>query len=459
MNNKAFIHELSTRSGFTQEDLQKMVYTMVDVMNERFADALPVKVGAFGIFEVKKRMERIIVNPTTRQRMLVPPKIVLSFRAMTSSKTDLPDIAQSVARRHGTDPAETGRMLEQLFALIAEALDNDRIAKVKGLGTFKLTDIKERESIDVNTGERIVIGSRTRVTFTPDSVLRDLVNKPFAQFDTVVLNVDSEALSITPEEAVAATSDIAEPPSPGATEADSEEKVSEVTAEPAPSDIVVPAESVEPTDSEKDDTPEPSAAGIEPNDEDEDYDDDAPGRHSLLWLWMTLLVCAVAAGMFVLGYYMGSKGIRFDSILSPSATIDTTTAETIPTVADTAAMVAPAIVDSTAIDTSAVTVAPAEAATSTSAAEIASPASTPTSAATDKAQLERARVMVSKGAYNIIGTTETITVPEGKTMKQISKYYFGEGMECYLQVHNNTVEVSEGMRLKIPKLQSKRRRR
>lgn len=70
---------------------------------------------------------------------------------------------------------------------IHEGLKNDRIVKIKGFGTFKLTAVRDRESINVNTGERVMISGHDKVSFTPDAVMRDLVNKPFAQFDTVVL--------------------------------------------------------------------------------------------------------------------------------------------------------------------------------------------------------------------------------------------------------------------------------
>lgn len=84
MNNKHFIHELSNRTSYTLEDTQRMVYDMIDSMNEKFMEGEPVNVTGFGTFEVKKRMERVIVNPSTGQRMLVPPKLVLSFKPNAS---------------------------------------------------------------------------------------------------------------------------------------------------------------------------------------------------------------------------------------------------------------------------------------------------------------------------------------------------------------------------------------
>ncbi len=84
MNNKQFIHELSNRTSYTLDDTQRMVYDMIDSMNEKFMEGEPVNVTGFGTFEVKKRMERVIVNPSTGQRMLVPPKLVLSFKPNAS---------------------------------------------------------------------------------------------------------------------------------------------------------------------------------------------------------------------------------------------------------------------------------------------------------------------------------------------------------------------------------------
>ena len=89
MNNKSFILALSQRSGFSQEDAQKMIYTMVDAMNGKFQEAETVNIADFGVFEVKKRMERIMTNPSTQQKMLVPPKIVLSFRPANALKERL----------------------------------------------------------------------------------------------------------------------------------------------------------------------------------------------------------------------------------------------------------------------------------------------------------------------------------------------------------------------------------
>lgn len=89
MNNKEFIADLAQRAGYTQADTQKMVTSLVEYMGERFEDDDSVQIGNFGTFEVKKRLERIVVNPATQQRMLVPPKLVLNFRPVASIKEEL----------------------------------------------------------------------------------------------------------------------------------------------------------------------------------------------------------------------------------------------------------------------------------------------------------------------------------------------------------------------------------
>ena len=89
MNNKSFISELSQRLGYTQDDAQKMVNTVIDSMNDAFQKGDVVTIPKFVTFEVKKRLERIVVNPGTKQRMLVPPKLVLTFRPIAAIKEKL----------------------------------------------------------------------------------------------------------------------------------------------------------------------------------------------------------------------------------------------------------------------------------------------------------------------------------------------------------------------------------
>ena len=104
------------------------------------------------------------------------------------AKISIQDMAQAIAARHGLSQHDAEVFVSALFDVANAGLHEEKIVKVKGLGTFKVIGVRERESVNVNTGERVVIESHGKITFTPDTVMRDLVNKPFAQFETVVLN-------------------------------------------------------------------------------------------------------------------------------------------------------------------------------------------------------------------------------------------------------------------------------
>lgn len=86
MNNKSFISELSQKTGYTQDDTRKMLNTVINSMNDSFQKGEVVTIPKFGTFEIKKRLERILINPGTKQRMLVPPKLVLNFKPITALK-------------------------------------------------------------------------------------------------------------------------------------------------------------------------------------------------------------------------------------------------------------------------------------------------------------------------------------------------------------------------------------
>ena len=98
------------------------------------------------------------------------------------------DLAVALTEKHGLAKTDAEAFVNAMFTLINEALASERAVKVKGLGTFKVISVAARKSVDVNTGAPIVIDGRDKISFTPDSSLRDEVNKPFAQFETVVVN-------------------------------------------------------------------------------------------------------------------------------------------------------------------------------------------------------------------------------------------------------------------------------
>ena len=104
------------------------------------------------------------------------------------SKLNIYDLCSVLVAKNGLDDKESHRFIKAMFDIIQEGLDEDKIVKVKGLGTFKIIEVDDRESINVNTGERVLIEGHSKLTFTPDSVMKEIVNKPFSQFETVILN-------------------------------------------------------------------------------------------------------------------------------------------------------------------------------------------------------------------------------------------------------------------------------
>ena len=186
------------------------------------------------------------------------------------------DLAEILVQKHQLDSRSAEAFINAVIETIHEGLKNDRVVKVKGFGTFKLTAVRERESINVNTGERVVISGHDKVSFTPDAVLRDLVNKPFAQFDTVVLadGVDFEDMpEIETEDADIAAEEAAEIPVQEEAKAVSEQVEQEPEPAPEPEPVVVPVAEPEPepevkekpvAEDEPEADPEPEPAVEEP---------------------------------------------------------------------------------------------------------------------------------------------------------------------------------------------------
>lgn len=103
-------------------------------------------------------------------------------------KISVNELATKLIDRKGLSKKQAASFVNDMFDIIQKGLEQDKIMKVKGFGTFKIISVDDRESINVNTGERVLIGGHSKITFTPDNVMKELVNKPFSQFETVVLN-------------------------------------------------------------------------------------------------------------------------------------------------------------------------------------------------------------------------------------------------------------------------------
>ena len=430
-------------------------------------------------------------------------------------------IAEAIAGKHGLTQKDAEQFVATFFDLINEALHEEKMVKVKGLGTFKVIDVRERESINVNTGERVVIESHGKISFTPDPIMRDLVNKPFAQFETVMLNddvdieelnavsVDEEPLAIVDEQPqeveeepnVAAAGPEVVDEQPLMNEDQSQEEtvpqlqeveeplleVAERFVEEEPEQVVEeePEQVVEeelPVEAEEqpqqateteaalmpveaspvDDEPQPEEesspveeeplAAQDEDDEEEEKPSSFFERHETLLLTLSHLF--VAAIALAIGYIIGMQHFDMDRPVVQETVVDSTArvSKTVvkpaakDSVKDTVKEKAQQVKeDKHLLKEEDVVNVPAAATHDQSAT------------ANDSKQLATANAMVKTGAYRIVGTAKTITVKKGDTMERLSRLYLGEGMSCYIQLHNGVAEVSEGMRLKIPKLELKKR--
>lgn len=109
------------------------------------------------------------------------------------------DIAKLIASKHQLKQTEADHFVQSIIEVINDGLANDRQVKIKGFGTFKLQAVKDRSSVNISTGERVIISGHDKITFTPDNVMRDIINKPFAHFETVIVEEDSPLLDETIE--------------------------------------------------------------------------------------------------------------------------------------------------------------------------------------------------------------------------------------------------------------------
>lgn len=163
-----------------------------------------------------------------------------------SEKITIQDIIELLAEKHSMTKKDAEIFVKGMFELIEEALATEKYVKVKGLGTFKLTEVESRESVNVNTGERIEIQGHTKISFTPDSSMKDLINKPFAHFETVILN-ENTRLEDTETEI----------------EGEEEEIFEEGTTN-IPEEVIV-SEEVKPTETEKVETSQDEENSIDPD--------------------------------------------------------------------------------------------------------------------------------------------------------------------------------------------------
>ena len=432
---------------------------------------------------------------------------------MVKTKQDLVNL---LAQKNGLSRKKNVQFVNELVDLINEVLKDEKLLKISGLGTFKVIDTKDRESVNVQTGDRFVIEGRNKITFTPDAAMRELVNRPFSQFETVVLN-DGVDFSDIPEEPADEEPIIEEPVAEepavyGLTEPINEEPATE---EPAPEEPIIetPIEPIEPIkpiepiveqpiveqpiveqpiieqpiNDEPPITPllDPENTETEENNNNETTEDTIMEEEkSNVWKWLAALIICTAIG-FAGGYYVGKRfaPMKFIPVektemiqgeFVDSTMIDSIYAEDsmerardakIKARVDSITRAHEARNESIRVaklkkaseNTAKLDAAMAAKQAAQQSAAPAAPAA-PLPKGDNSQTVNNAKAMVSNGAYTIVGTQETITVKPGQNMKKISKFYLGDGMECYIQAYNGISEATEGMKLKIPKLQVKKRK-
>lgn len=328
------------------------------------------------------------------------------------AKLFIRDLAADIAPKFKLPQGDVEKFISRMFEVAVEGLNEDKQTKIKGLGTFKITPVKARESVNVSTGERVVIDGHDKVTFTPDSAMKELINKPFSQFETVVLEdgVDPKSAIENIQDVLAKPEATDAPDTPDAPETSEETespKAAEYSSAPATPEVSAPAAPEAIATSETPANPEvsaPAAALIS---------EPAPKKN---WLKI-LLIALFGLVCFGLGMLLGSHCPFSGCANNEVAVADSDT-------------VAVAAVDSIA--------------------EVAEPAF--------DYEKVNADPRLKYGAYEIVDIDTVITLKEGQTMRSYCNATLGSEMIVYFQAVNGVDSMSAGGSLKVPKVKVKKRK-
>ena len=489
------------------------------------------------------------------------------------SKSNISRLAKSISSKHGLTQAEAERFISKMFEVANEGLHEDKLLKIKWLGTFKVAPVKDRESVDVNTGERIVIEGRDKISFTPDNILKEIVNKPFAQFETVVVNdgvdfsdIDEkfslQAVSAEPiaaempntiGEQKTAEASIGQPESKSFDESkntDEQKVADQPTAEVYPSAEAQPMAEEQPMAGEQPMAEEQSMAGEQPMEEEQQMQplvgnttgeqeslvnediftkesslvknasDNEAGtsneavasnnaamsdgavpseepaaevgeevhfHYLMIPKYLVAIICLVfvilLGGMGWFAFNFGKMQAQRDKLAMQLQTIKkptpVATKDSTQTSAEDSAALAlkmKAQEDSIRMAETSKAVEMAEkteqgrvegqALTNTSSSQIGtsskekgSSQAKGTAPSDPRSSAYDADPRVRTGAYRIVGVAQTVTVKDGQSLASLSSLYLGPGMECYVEAVNGKNEVKVGQKVKIPKLELKRKKK
>ena len=417
--------------------------------------------------------------------------------------TSLNEFAKSLTDKYGLSDNDALNFLKEMFAVITDELRNGSDAtsvKVKGLGTFRMQSVNPRVSVDVNTGERILIDGRYKIVFTPEAMLRDRVNSPFAQFETFVVNEGIDFSQVDEEENEGITS---------LEETSSDDVPSdEILSEDIPSEPPVTLEELsssdEPISSEEPSLSEESSSediqeGEEnsndnvqldsahtaahaasdvavalmrkPTKKSEDKADEADNyvqgnecHRQRLKMWRYVLTFSVVVLVAIAGivFYFNkfaNDNIRRIEQLESKARVNVSPA---PKVKSKPAAAVKAV--SQKVDTMAVVPSVPKSKVVTeqeppSVKEISIVKDAGAQAAHKSTLSYDSDSRIRTGAYMIVGVSKRVKLQKGQTLKSLSKFYLGEGMECYVEAVNNYRELKAGDMVNIPALKLKPRKR
>lgn len=382
-----------------------------------------------------------------------------------NEKVNIQNLIELLVEKHRITPKEAEEFVKTFFAVIEEGLEQDKYVKIKGLGTFKLIGVESRGSIDVNTGERIEIQGHTKVSFTPDSALKELINRPFGHFETVILN-ENTVLEDTPIEK--AGEDELEDVSIGQNVADELDTISEIPSEPASPLIesVIATEKVakeEDADEQQEEEGEISTTEetLKNSQQKEDtYEgvlqqtDIKENKDNGLKWFMIALACVflVCAGIVFYLYYpdLQEESIPVSSeeeYTYPTVTMglqqDSIQEDSLKRTEDTLRIPQPTTAEENPVSRQQVEkkVVPEE-----------------PQKVVKKTTVKSQPVNPDSVNYEIVGTETTYTVKEGETLTRISLRFYGtKALWPYIVKHNadvlkNPNNVTSGTTLKIPKL-------
>ena len=470
------------------------------------------------------------------------------------SKFSLNTLGKLLADKSGLSQVEAELFIRKMFDVCNQGLEADKQVKIKWLGTFKVQATKDRESINVNTGERFTIEGRDKLTFTPDNILKEIVNKPFAQFETVVVNdgVDfdeidekfgeeqaeeapSEVIDFLDEEEAATPNPdvvVTEPEKEKEKEKEDEDELSkQIALEQAKLEKLKQAkleqERIQKEKLEKEKQEQERLeqerleqerleqerleqekleqerleqerlelakqqqalkATVEPavpaTDETEEEDEGTSISHHIvipryLVVAVCLIVVALIGGMGWFAFNYGQMTAQRDHLAMQLSQYHQAPAKKAPANAVAAPLSQEQKLRQKAIEDSIRMAKTAEAVKLAEQSDEASDKAENAKQDEAKAKVKAAAkeedkvasktessahydkdVRVRTGAYRIIGVAQTVTVGAGQTLEQISNRYLGSGMECYVEALNGTGTVKAGQKIKIPKLELKKKKK